>query len=722
MEFGQLLEEANKYLPSDKIPLVEKAYEFAVKAHGEQLRLTGEPVVNHPLETAMVLAKLRLDAASVAAALLHDVLEDCDVTPGDIEAEFGAEVTKLVDGVTKLSSLSWPEGVEKETRRAESLRKMLVAMAEDIRVIFIKLADRLHNMRTLGALPVQRRRRFAKETMEIHVPLAHRLGIWEIKGELEDWAFFYLHPAEYRRIDRLVSKRKTEQDALVARAMGALKEELVKANMSVEISGRTKEFYSIYSKMEKYAKLGKDFGDIHDILALRVVVNEVEDCYHALGIIHSMWRPIAGEFDDYIANPKENGYQSIHTSVMCFGTTPLEIQVRTHVMHHSAEYGVAAHWVYKEGMEAGSQFERRIAWLRQLLEWHREIGGTADFLESVKTDLFNDQVFVYTPKGEIRELPAGSTPLDFAYNIHTELGHRCVGAKVNGRLLPLTYQLRNGDTVEVVAAKGAKAPSRDWLNANLGYVKSSQARTKIRQWFRKQELSENIERGKELLEKELRRLGLHLSSREEIASRFKYDTVEELYSAIGCGEVSTSRIALRLATEEDQPRIAADIAPAVKGGRVDIHVLGVGELLTYLARCCNPLPGDDIIGYITRTRGVSVHRKDCPNVIHTKEEDRLVPVSWGGRHEMYPAVIRIDGWDRVGLLRDITSLVAEERLSITEVSSVKHKDDTISLFITFETKGVVQLSRLLTKMESITGVLNVARCLDSHEKSISPAS
>lgn len=713
MEIDQLLEEAQAYLPPDRLVLVKEAYDFAVKAHQGQMRLSGEPVVQHTLETALILAKLRLDANSLVVALLHDVLEDCDVALAEIEGAFGLEVAKLVDGITKLRSVAWTGGVEQEARRAESLRKMLVAMAEDIRVIFIKLADRLHNMRTLVALPAQRRQRFAKETLEIYAPLAHRLGIWEMKAELEDLCFLHLQPSAYRKLDRLVSKRITEQEALIDRATEMLKSELAKANLSTEVNGRRKNLYNIYRKMEKYHQQGKGLGDIHDILALRVLVNEVGECYHALGVIHSLWHPLSSEFDDYIANPKENHYQSLHTTVMCFGIVPLEIQVRTYEMHHAAEYGVTAHWLYKEGMKPDAQFERRISWLRQLLEWHKEIGGTVDFLESVKTDLFNDQVFVYTPKGEIRDLPSGSTPIDFAYSIHTELGHRCVGARINGVLVPLCRQLRNGDTIEIIVTKGKKGPSRDWLNSNVGYVTSSSAKAKIRQWFKKQERGENVERGRESLEKEFRRLGLSLGNRQDIAAKYGYESLDDFYAAIGYGDVNASRITQSLVSEQESP-IIPEITTIPSRSGTGIKVLGVGELLTVLGRCCNPLPGDEIIGYVTRGRGVTVHRTDCPNLAHMKDEERLVSVSWGAEFDQYPVRVCIEAWDKVGLLRDISGVVAEEKVNIAGVSTVKHKGDTMSIWLTVETKGVLQLSRLLNKLEGVDGVLSATRAVESH--------
>src|SRR4030042_1049214 len=509
MEFTRLQEKAKEYLPPEKLPILEVAYKFAEEKPQGQVRLSGEPFMDHPLQTAYILAELQLDASTLAAALLHDIPEDTGLPVADIEAKFGPEVARLVDGTTKLGkvSLSTP-GAMTSASQAENLRKMLVAMAEDLRVVFIKLADRLHNMRTLDALPKERQLKNAQETLEIFAPLAHRLGIWELKWQLEDLSFRYLQPQQYQRIARLVDLRRNQREKFIARAIELLKKEFATVGLEADISGRPKHIYSIYQKMERYTALGKHFDEIYDLLAMRVIVEDVQECYSAVGIIHSLWRPLPDAFDDYIASPKPNGYQALHTAVMCLGATPLEVQIRTREMHHVDEYGVAAHWRYKEGEKKDLQFEDRVAWLRQLIEWHRELSGAEEFLESVKTDIIIDQVFVYTPAGEIKDLPRGSTPLDFAYRVHTELGHRCIGAKVNGRLVPFSHELKNGDVVEIISAKGARAPSLDWVKPNLGYVRTSHAMTKIRQWFNKQTRTENIERGRQMLDKELRRLGI----------------------------------------------------------------------------------------------------------------------------------------------------------------------------------------------------------------------
>ncbi len=711
MSFSRLIEKARQYLPPEKLTVVEDAHNFALKAHEGQVRKSGEPYLEHPLQTALTLVELQLDASTLAAALLHDVPENCGIPVSDIKAKFGVDIAKLVDGTTKLGRFSWQapsKGVAAGHQQAENLRKLLVAMAEDLRVVFIKLADRLHNMRTLDALPLQKRRSIAQETLEIYAPLTHRLGIWELKWQLEDLSFRYLEPREYRQIASLVAARRTQRESFITQVIQILRTEFDKVGLKADISGRPKHIYSIHQKMKKYSAQGKHFDDIHDLLALRVLVGTLQDCYSAVGIIHSLWRPLPGAFDDFIANPKPNGYQSLHTTVMCLGTTPLEVQIRTHDMHHIVEYGVAAHWRYKEGEKKDIHFEERIGWLRQLIEWHRELSGAEEFLESVKTEIFIDQVFVYTPKGEIKDLPKGSTPLDFAYKVHTELGHRCIGTKVNGKLVPLNYQLKNGDIVEVMSSKRAKGPSRDWLNPHLGYIKTSHAREKIRQWFKKQERADNIERGRELLEKELRHLGVKLSKREELAELFNYDNLDDFLAAIGYGGITRHQIALKLAAQQEQPKVAAEVAPA-KPSVSDVRVLGVEDLLTPLAQCCCPVPGDKIVGYVTRSRGVVIHRQDCYNVTHQDEPERLIAVEWRQTDSLYPVSIQVETWDRVGLMRDITTVIAEEKVNIAAVNLTNHDNHTISVFLSLDTLGLVQLSRLLVKIEGVRGVISVTR-------------
>ncbi|MFC1962989.1 RelA/SpoT family protein, partial [Chloroflexota bacterium] len=657
---------------------------------------------------------LQLDASTLAAALLHDVVEDCGISLSTIESRFGSEVSQLVDGTTKLTRISQralTEGGAGRSLRgtqAENLRKMLVAMAEDLRVVFIKLADRLHNMRTLAALSLEKRHNIALETREIYAPLAHRLGIWEIEWQLEDLAFRFLEPRQYQHINRLVALRRTLREEFIDTVVKTISKELERVGLQAEVFGRPKHLYSIYQKMEKYSRQGKDFDDIHDLLAIRVIVDAVPECYTALGVIHNLWRPIPDEFNDFIANPRDNGYQSLHTTVMGRGTTPLEIQIRTWEMHRIAEYGVAAHWRYKEGDKADLHFEEKVAWIRQLVEWHREVRGSEEFLESVKTDIFIDQVFVFTPKGEIKDLPQGSTPLDFAYRIHTDLGHRCIGAKVNGKLVPLSYQLRNGDTVETMRGKVDKGPSLDWLNPGLGYVQTSHTREKIRQWFKKQERSENIERGRGLLDKEMKRLGLVLGSYEELAQLFKYESPDDFLAALGYGAVTPTQVALKIAARQEQPRLVSGGVKAAERLPSGVQVLGEGNLLTNVARCCHPIPGDNIIGYITRNRGVTVHRSNCRNVLHEDEKERLVPVEWGESLQPYPVSVQIESIGRVGLLRDISVLVAEEGVNITSVNATEN-EDTTSMILTLETRSLTKLSRLLVRIEGLPGVISAFR-------------
>ncbi len=708
IDFDKLVERARQYLPPEKIGIIEEAYEFAAEKHQGQVRLSGKPFLEHPLNTAYILAELQLDASSLAAALLHDIPEDTGLPIKEIEAKFGPEIAKLVDGVTKLGkvSLSTTGGASSATQ-AENLRKMLVAMAADLRVVFIKLADRLHNMRTLQHLPRDRQLVNAQETFEIYAPLAHRLGIWELKWQLEDLAFKYLHPEQYKRVSRLVAEKGLEREKSISQAIEVLKNEFDRIGLVADISGRLKHIYGIYQKMERYAAIGRHFDDIHDQLAIRVIVGTVAECYTAMGIIHSLWHPLPDAFDDYIANPKPNGYQALHTAVMSMGMIPLEIQIRTRQMHHVDEYGVAAHWQYKEGETKDIEFEERVAWLRQLIEWHRELSGAEEFLESVKTDIFIDQVFVYTPRGEIKDLPRGSTPLDFAYRVHTDLGHQCVGAKVNGRLVPLSYELRNGDVIEIITSKSSKGPSLDWLNPNLNFVRTSHARTKIRQWFNKQERTENIERGRQILDKELRRLGIKME-RQFLAELFSFSSLDDFLAAVGVGNVTSHQIVVKLAAQEEKEAETIEVT-APKAAPTAVRVLGVGDLVTNIAQCCHPVPGDEIIGYITRSRGVTVHRSDCHNVVNEDETERLVPVEWGQGDVFYPVNIQLQAWDRVGLMRDVTTLVAEEKVNIASASLANGDGHTITMYLTLETKGLTQLSQILKKIDGVRGVISVTR-------------
>ncbi|KPK47066.1 MAG: (p)ppGpp synthetase [Dehalococcoidia bacterium SM23_28_2] len=718
MDAEELFKKAGQYLPAKGISLVKDAYQFAAERHEGQFRLSGDPVISHPLHTALTIVDLQLDAAAVAAALLHDVQEDCGVANGALEKQFGREVAKLVNGVTKLGQLPLQAPIQpsgEEEMQAENLRKMFLAMAEDLRVVIIKLADRLHNMQTLHPLPPADQERISRETMEIYAPLAGRLGIWQIKWQLEDLAFRYLEPQAYRQIAKMLDARREVRERYVAQLEGIIRKELSKQGIKAEVQGRAKHIYSIHQKMEKYSAEGKSFHDIYDRLAVRILVNTVADCYNALGAIHQLWRPLPGTFDDYIANPKESMYQSLHTTVMWLGQSPLEVQIRTHQMHQLDEYGVAAHWRYKEGGKRDTRYEERLAWLRQLLEWQRELSRAEDLVEAVKTDLFRDQVFVFTPKGEVKDLPVGSTPIDFAYRIHTDLGHTCVGAKVNGRLVPLNHQLQNGDSVEIMTSKGSRGPSRDWLGPSRGYVRTSHAREKIRQWFKKQERAENISRGRELVDKELRRLGVALPQVEdELLRIFKYEELDSFLEAVGYGGISTHHMILRLAPllQPEEPPIPTEEVPPPAVVSRSIRVLGTGDLLTRMARCCSPVPGDDIVGYVTRGEGVTVHRRDCHNIVHLAEKERLVEVEWGRRGQLYPVAVHIEAWDRVGLLRDVSQLVAEEKVNMEGVGTHAHDDGTVSVFMTLETTGIEQLSRLLSRLESVRGVISVGRRLE----------
>jgi GTP pyrophosphokinase len=714
-----LIDRVSRYLPEDKTEMVQAAFEYAADCHQGQVRLSGEPYIVHPLEAAIYLADLNLDANTVMAALLHDVMEDCDISYRDIQSRFGEEVAKLVDGVTKLTRMDYrlaggngaAPSDDPDRLYAESLRKMLVAMAEDIRVVLIKLADRLHNMRTLDALPLEKRQRISQETLDIYSPLAHRLGIWEIKWRLDDLAFRHLNEQKYREISGMLAAKRVEREAYVEEVCQSLKQELANFNIQGEVNGRPKSIYSIYQKTEKYATQGKEIRDILDLYALRVLVDSKSDCYNALGIVHQLWSPIPGQFDDYIANPKENLYQALHTTVICQGGQPLEVQIKTDDMHQIAEYGVAAHWRYKEGRANDLRFEEKMTWLRQVLDWQREMAATDEFIESVKQDIFQDQVFVYTPKGEIVELTAGSTPIDFGYKIHTDLGHRCIGAKVNGRLVSLDTKLQNGDTVEVLASKLDRGPSLDWLNPNRGYVGSASARQKVRLWFRRQARSANIQRGRELLRRELRRLNQRLDD-AEVLSLCNYDNMEELLANLGSGGITESQVGYRLAQARQEPLspiVGGKPKLALSSPGSGISVLGVGDLLTRMAPCCNPIPGDSITGFVTRARGVTVHKQGCSNLANEDEPERIVHVDWGTTYELYPVRIRVTAYDRVGLLRDVTSAVSAEDVNIASVVTKEHPDGTVTMELTIYTKNLEQLGRLFAKLEGVRSIIEVTR-------------
>jgi GTP diphosphokinase / guanosine-3',5'-bis(diphosphate) 3'-diphosphatase len=706
------------YSPQD-VDLVCRAYELAARAHNDQKRVSGEPYIIHPLAVAGTLAELRLDAQTVAAALLHDVAEDTDIAIPDLAEEFGAEVASLVDGVTKLVEIAQLANVPSDSRdpKIESLRKMFLAMYSDVRVVLIKLADRLHNMRTMGYMSPEKQRRISRETIDIYAPLASLLGIWQIKWELEDLAFRYLDLTTYNDIERALNQRRGEREGYVRRVTEILKTELAKHNIQAEISGRPKHIYSIWRKMRKK---GVTFDQVYDRHGVRVIVPELGDCYAALGVVHTLWRPIPGEFDDYIANPKENMYQSLHTAVIALDGQPLEVQIRTPEMHRIAEIGIAAHWRYKTQTKNDDAYDRKIEWLRSVIDWQTaERNDGSDFMATVKEDLFKDRVYVFTPHGDVIDLPAGSTAIDFAYQVHTEIGHRCRGARVNNQLVSLDYMLKNGDQVEIITAKRG-GPSRDWLNPHLEYVRTTRARAKIRQWFRQQKRDENVNAGRELLERELNRLGVDNVTYEHIAQLLGRDKVEDLLHDIGTGDVTTVQVATRvleIGKVEEAPKQATEElgekekpqkpAMAVQG----IAVQGVGNLLTVLSRCCNPMPPDDIVGFVTRGRGVSIHRRECPNVASLKDSERLIEVDWGNTEPPVSRVkIRVQAYDRAGLLRDITEIINEEHINLEDASAVTARQDNLAIITaTLEVRDAEQLSRVLSRIDRLPNVVSVKR-------------
>ena len=720
-----LLDKMELYLSADKIAEVRRAYTFAEIAHTGQKRLSGEPFFEHPKQTALFLADLKLDANTLSAALLHDVLEDCDVTYDQLHDQFGDDVARLVDGVTKLTRAQVmgdedfhmpssgdydPEAIADdidEIAQAETLRKMLMTMAEDVRVVLIKLADRLHNMRTISALPHSRREAMARETLEIFAPLAHRLGIWEVKWMLEDMSFQQLQPEAYKRISRRLNSKRAEREAYVERMVHIIRAELEAADVDGDVYGRPKHIYSIHRKSERYSNQNKEAEEIYDLFAVRIIVEDVKDCYAALGVVHTKWRPLPGQFDDYIANPKDNLYQSLHTAILCEDNAPVEVQIRTKDMHQVAEYGVAAHWLYKEAGDHDTQFEEKMTWLRQLLEWQRDAGGAVEFIESFKTDIFQNQVYVYTPKGDVIELPTGATPLDFAYRIHTDVGHSCVGAKVNGKLVALNHPIENGDTIQVMTSKTARGPSLDWLNASLGYAKTSSAKTKIRQWFNRQERAGNVERGKEVFLRQLQRLDIDIDE-EKASVVLRYHEVDDMFAALGDGTLTAERLVGRLTVGSTVPHVETKQGIPRTGPASGIEVLGVGDLLTSIARCCNPIMGDGIVGFITRGRGVTIHRENCPNILAEDESERIVSVDWGETKTLYPVRVQIKGWDRVGLLGDITSVVSNERVNIANIASEEY-DDMSVISLTVYISGTDQLSTLYTRLEAVNGIISVSR-------------
>jgi len=707
--------------------LVERAYHVAEEAHHGQTRHSGKPYITHCLEVAGILAEMRAPSEVIVAGLLHDTVEDTQITLQDLRTDFGDTVANLVDGVTKLTNLprvsrgDTPSGKEKnlpeteanvKSRKqdlaSETLRKTFLAMGNDVRVVLIKLADRLHNMRTLNHMREDKRKRIAKETLDIFAPLANRLGIWQMKWELEDLGFQYLNPEKYAEIlTNLDHEKQVERETQIE----AIKENLLKLLAShniknVEISGRPKHVYSIYKKM---LKKRKPFDLVRDVRAVRIIVSDIPACYSALGVIHTTWRPIPGEFDDYIAAPKDNFYQSLHTAVIYDDKRPLEVQIRTSEMHQNAEYGIAAHWRYKEGTkESNKVFEERIKVLRNMMDWHSEVSDANEFMEGMKTDVFQDRVYIFTPRGDIIDMSAGSTPIDFAYHVHTDIGHRCRGARVNGKLVPLYQELKTGDQVEILTAKRG-GPSRDWLNSNLGLVKTQRARSKIKLWFKKQEDEQNLAQGRATLERELQRLGIPEVNFDTMSRDLGFKNPDELFIALGCGDISISRVIRRFSEKEENADVLEVGTPIIKGPGSDaIEVVGLKGLLWQMARCCNPAPGDQIVGYITRGRGATIHRQDCPNMLRRKDKERLLQVDWGKLEHTFPVSVKVKAYDRQGLMVDISTLLASESVNIADVGvNVNRSLADIKMII--EVKDLSQLSRILTRIESLPNVLEAHR-------------
>ena len=709
------MEIANTYLPKEDIEKISKALGFAEYAHKGQLRKSGDPFIVHPVETARYLADLNCDTTTLVAALLHDVIEDCDVSYTQLEREFGRHVAELVDGVTKLNRLdiniaaSSDDNSSNDLRinNAASLRKMLIAMSKDLRVILIKLSDRLHNMSTLSSLAEDRQIMISQETLEIYAPLAHRLGMWDVKWRLEDLAFRYIQPDSYKEIASLISRKRLEREKYINLVQDMLNSSLKELNIDAIVMGRAKHLYSIYKKIEAYEEQGKDFDDIHDLFALRVLVNSKVDCYTTLSIVHELWHPLSGQFDDYIANPKENMYQSLHTTVMGLNGMPLEVQIRTHEMHRLAEFGIASHWTYKEGKQSNEKYETKINWLRQLIDVQKGSSGPEEFLENIKTDIFQDQVYVYTPKGDIFELPVGSTPIDLAYRIHTEIGHRCIGAKVNGKLVPLDYKLTSGDSAEILTSKVARGPSLDWLNVHAGYIQTATAKERIKSWFRRQERSTSLNKGREMFQIDLKKFNIE-ESEQEVAKTLKFSSVEDFFAALGSGSITIQQVLSKL--NDPLPlKINSLSSSAVRDLTSSVEVLGVGDLLTNLAKCCSPLPGDDIVGYITRAKGITVHQLGCENIQKEQDRERVVEVNWGKSKSYYPVRISIHSWDRVGLLRDLTAAVASEKINVNDVVSKNQNDGTAFVNLDIFISSIEQLSKIFAKIEEVQGIISVER-------------
>jgi len=718
--FTRLIKKIKAYAPNIDEELLTRAYLTAKKYHGDQLRKSGEPFIVHPLEVANILAEIGLDQTSIVAAILHDLVEDTEFSLVNIEKEFGGEIAKIINGVTKLDKIIFHN---KEERQVENLRKIIIAMSEDIRIILIKLADRLHNMRTLSSLSNEKRRLKAVETLEVYAPIAHRLGMFKIKSELEDLSFKYLYPKEYIKIKDMVIDKIAERKVLIDEAMETVRKKLKEAGIPAEINGRSKSYYSIYNKITKQ---NRKFEDIYDLIAIRVIVNDIKSCYEVLGIIHYIWKPVPGKFKDYMANPKFNMYRSLHTIVIGSKGKPIEIQIRTFEMHKVAEYGIAAHYKYKEGNLKTSDFDKRIAWIRQVLDWQRELKDPRDYMESLKLDLFEEEVFVFTPKGRVIDLPKGSTPIDFAYQIHTDVGHNCIGTKINNKMVPIETVLENGNIVEIIVSKTPKGPSRDWLNV----VKTSRARNKIKQWFSKEEKHETYSEGREIMLKILRKNGLSFKSVppeifEDVAKEVNFEKAEMLFRSIGSHKVSPHQIYTKLIrklnqTEKGQEKeeeidieklYPREVHREAKSG---IKVKGM-DVLVNIAKCCNPIPGDKIVGYITRGKGISVHREDCTNVSTLMKNDsqRFLEVSWDKKApSRFNAEIQVEAMNRTKLLRDITNVIGEYDINIISVSTLsKRKNGHIKLRFVIEISNKYIIKDIIKNLNQIDSVYDSFRVL-----------
>lgn len=704
------------------LKLIRRAYDFAKEKHGNQLRKSGEPYIIHPVQVAYILADLGLDDSTICAALLHDVVEDTDITKEDLAREFSKEIEELVDGVTKLETLKYTSA---EEQQVENYRKMFLAMGKDIRVIIIKLADRLHNMRTLKFLSRERQIANAKETMDLYAPLANRLGMYSLKWELEDLSFKYLYPEDFKKIVEGIDKKREERLEFIDKIMDEIRAELKKQKINAEITGRAKHLYSIYRKMQRD---GKNIDQIYDLFALRILVDSVKDCYAALGIVHDLYNPMPGRFKDYISVPKPNMYQSLHTTLIGAKGTPFEVQIRTWDMHRIAEFGIAAHWAYKEANRFKKSTvvvqEDKLSWLRETLEWQKDMQDPQEFLNTLKTELFEDEVYVFTPKGQIKVLPNGSIPIDFAYSIHAEVGHHMVGAKINSKMMPIITQLKNGDIIEILTSEQTKGPSRDWLK----FVKSTSAKNKINGWFKKTEREENIVKGKEILEKEIKRLGISYAKifKNEYfqlaLDRYKYQNLEDMYATIGFGGISSTKIIAKMLegykkdhedefVEKKLEELSSEKTKKTKPSSLGIMVKGIDNCLVRLSKCCNPVPGDEIVGFITRGRGVSVHRKDCQNIDDlVSQENRMIDVYWYDSEKAgYNVDIEINSNDRSGLLADIIKEISNSKCNLVAVNSKVNKDKIVQTNITIEVQNVEILNKILSNLRNVKNVYEVKR-------------